>query len=234
MLTWGGGQPWQTIAMPQPALLVADDHPLFRAAVIQVIRGRFAEHAVLEASSANSLSAALAAHPEIELVLLDLMMPGTHGFSALLHVRGEHPQLPVVVISSNDHPRVIRRAQQFGASGFISKSASADQIAQALSDVLEGDTAFPSMEVELSEADAELAARLAQLTPHQFKTLLYVADGLLNKQIAQEMGVTEHTVKVHVTAILKKLGCHSRTQVAVLVRNLEADGGLPADDSALA
>nr|WP_312986215.1 response regulator transcription factor [Comamonas koreensis] len=220
--------------MSPPALLVADDHPLFRAAVVQVIRGRFGAFEVLEASSASSLSAALAEHPGIELVLLDLTMPGTHGFSALLHVRGAYPQLPVVVISSNDHPRIIRRAQQFGASGFISKAAAADAITAAIEAVLEGDTVFPSMAAELSQEDAELAARMAQLTPHQFKTLLYLADGLLNKQIAQEMGVTEHTVKVHVTAILKKLGCHSRTQVAVLVRNLEADGGLPTDDSALA
>ncbi len=220
--------------MSPPALLVADDHPLFRAAVVQVIRGRFGAFEVLEASSASSLSAALAAHPGIELVLLDLTMPGTHGFSALLHVRGAYPQLPVVVISSNDHPRIIRRAQQFGASGFISKAAAADAITAAIEAVLEGDTVFPSMAAELSQEDAELAARLAQLTPHQFKTLLYLADGLLNKQIAQEMGVTEHTVKVHVTAILKKLGCHSRTQVAVLVRNLEADGGLATDGSALA
>lgn len=220
--------------MSLPALLVADDHPLFRAAVVQVIRGRFGAFEVLEASSASSLSAALAEHPGIELVLLDLTMPGTHGFSALLHVRGAHPQLPVVVISSNDHPRIIRRAQQFGASGFISKAAAAEAITQVIEAVLEGDTVFPSMAAELSQEDAELAARLAQLTPHQFKTLLYLADGLLNKQIAQEMGVTEHTVKVHVTAILKKLGCHSRTQVAVLVRNLEADGGLATGDSALA
>ena len=215
------------MAMPTSAFLVADDHPLFRAAVVQIIRGGFPDSAVLEASSASTLSAALANHPEIELVLLDLTMPGTHGFSALLHVRGEHPQLPVVVISSNDQPRVIRRAQQFGASGFISKSASADDIARAIAAVLEGDTAFPLVAAAHSPEDADLAARMAQLTPHQFKTLLYVADGLLNKQIAQEMGVTEHTVKVHVTAILKKLACHSRTQVAVLVRSLEAEQSGP-------
>ena len=213
--------------MPSPAFLVADDHPLFRAAVIQIIRGQFPDYAVLEASSASTLSASLAEHPEIELVLLDLTMPGTQGFSALLHVRGEHPQMPVVVISSNDQPRVLRRAQQFGASGFISKSASADEIAQAIAAVLEGDEAFPQIAAAHSPADADLAVRLAQLTPHQFKTLLYVADGLLNKQIAQEMGVTEHTVKVHVTAILKKLGCHSRTQVAVLVRSLDAENNGP-------
>ena len=93
--------------------------------------------------------------------------------------------------------------------------------------MLEGDTAFPLVAAAHSPEDADLAARMAQLTPHQFKTLLYVADGLLNKQIAQEMGVTEHTVKVHVTAILKKLACHSRTQVAVLVRSLEAEQSGP-------
>lgn len=210
--------------MSPPALLVADDHPLFRAAVVQVIRGRFGAFEVLEASSASSLSAALAAHPGIELVLLDLTMPGTHGFSALLHVRGAYPQLPVVVISSNDHPRIIRRAQQFGASGFISKAAAADAITAAIEAVLEGDTVFPSMAAELSQEDAELAARMAQLTPHQFKTLLYLADGLLNKQIAYTLGLAENTVKVHVTAILKKLECHSRTQAAVLVKALEPEG----------
>ena len=220
--------------MRRSAFLIADDHPLFRAAMVQVVRGRFEGVDVLEASSASSLGDVLAANPGVELVLLDLTMPGTHGFSALLHVRGEHPQLPVVVISSNDHPRVIRRAQQFGASGFISKSAPAEDIVRAMEAVLDGDTVFPALAADRSEADADLAARLAQLTPHQFKTLLYLADGLLNKQIAQAMGVTEHTVKVHVTAILKKLGCQSRTQVAVLVRNLEADGGLTAEASGLA
>ena len=220
--------------MSEPTLLVADDHPLFRAALIHVLHERFAQFSTLEAASAQTLGTALAEHPEIELVLLDLAMPGARGFSSLLHVRGEYPQVPVVVISSNDHPRVIRRAQQFGASGFISKSAPAEDIVRAMEAVLDGDTVFPAMAADRSEADADLAARLAQLTPHQFKTLLYLADGLLNKQIAQAMGVTEHTVKVHVTAILKKLGCQSRTQVAVLVRNLEADGGLTAEASGLA
>ena len=179
-----------------PTLLVADDHPLFRAAVLHVLRERLPQFRTLEAASAATLGQALQDHPEVELVLLDLSMPGTRGFSALLHVRGEYPELPVVIISSNDHPRVIRRAQQFGAAGFIPKSA---------------------------PADAELAARLAQLTPQQFRVLLCLADGLLNKQIAATLGLAENTVKVHVTAILKKLGCYSRTQAAVLVKSLEAE-----------
>jgi DNA-binding NarL/FixJ family response regulator len=206
------------------AILVADAHPLFRAAVLHARRGAWPGAAVLEASSVATLTQQLAAHPETELVLLDLAMPGARGFSALLHVRGEHPELPVVVISSNDHPRVIRRAQQFGAAGFIPKSSPAEAIGGAVAEVLDGGTWFPALTAERSEEDALLAARLAQLTPQQFRVLLCLADGLLNKQIAHELGLAENTVKVHVTAILKKLECHSRTQAAVLVKALEPEG----------
>ena len=212
--------------MSESTLLVADDHPLFRAAVIHVLREALPQFAVLEAASAATLGAALQQHPEIELVLLDLAMPGARGFSALLHVRGEYPDVPVIVISSNDHPRVIRRAQQFGAAGFIPKSAPAEAIGTAVGEVLEGGSWFPPMAAERSQADAELAARLAQLTPQQFRVLLCLADGLLNKQIAHELGLAENTVKVHVTAILKKLECYSRTQAAVLVKSLETDGAM--------
>ncbi|ASI69692.1 DNA-binding response regulator [Diaphorobacter nitroreducens] len=209
--------------MPPPTLLVADDHPLFRAALIQVLHERFAPLQTLEAASAATLGQALQDHPEVELVLLDLAMPGARGFSALLHVRGEYPQVPVVVISSNDHPRVIRRAQQFGAAGFIPKSAPAEDMGAAIRAVLDGGSWFPPMAAERSEADAALAAKLAQLTPQQFRVLLCLADGLLNKQIAHELGLAENTVKVHVTAILKKLECYSRTQAAVLVKGLETE-----------
>ncbi|MEG0199170.1 MAG: response regulator transcription factor [Comamonas sp.] len=212
--------------MSDPTFLVADDHPLFRAALIQMLRERFALYKIVEAASAQTVGAAMQDHPEIELVLLDLAMPGARGFSSLLHVRGEYPEVPVVVISSNEHPRVIRRAQQFGAAGFIPKSASADDMAAALLAVLDGDNWFPSMAAERSEADAALAAKLAQLTPQQFRVLLCIADGLLNKQIAHELGLAENTVKVHVTAILKKLECYSRTQAAVLVKSLENDADI--------
>ncbi|MBF6631221.1 MAG: response regulator transcription factor [Comamonas sp.] len=209
--------------MSEPTLLVADDHPLFRAAVLHVLHERFPQFKTLEAASASTLGLALQDHPGVELVLLDLTMPGARGFSSLLHVRGEYPEVPVVIISSNDHPRVIRRAQQFGAAGFIPKSAPAEDIGAAIESVLEGGSWFPPMAAEQSVADAELAARLAQLTPQQFRVLLCLADGLLNKQIAHELGLAENTVKVHVTAILKKLQCYSRTQAAVLVKSLEND-----------
>ncbi len=213
------------LSAPVTTLLVADDHPLFRAAVIHVLRESLPSLQVWEAASAATLRAALQEHADIELVLLDLAMPGAHGFSSLLHVRGEYPDIPVVVISSNEHPRVVRRAQQFGAAGFIPKSAPADTMGEAIRTVLDGGNWFQPMAAERSEADAQLAARLAQLTPQQFRVLLCLADGLLNKQIAHELGLAENTVKVHITAILKKLECYSRTQAAVLVKGLEPESG---------
>ncbi|MFT3763598.1 MAG: response regulator transcription factor [Pseudoxanthomonas sp.] len=212
--------------MDAPVILVADDHPLFRAAVLHALREALPDATVFEAASATTLNQALEAQPQVELVLLDLAMPGARGFSALLHVRGERPEIPVVIISSNDHPRVIRRAQQFGAAGFIPKSAPAEAIGEAVAAVLDGGAWFPALTAERSEEDALLAARLAQLTPQQFRVLLCLADGLLNKQIAHELGLAENTVKVHVTAILKKLECHSRTQAAVLVKALEPEATL--------
>ena len=209
--------------MSEPTFLVADDHPLFRAALVQVLREHFAHYRIVEATSAQTVGSAMQEHPEIELVLLDLAMPGARGFSSLLHLRGEYPEIPVVVISSNEHPRVIRRGQQFGAAGFIPKSAPAEEMAGAIETVLEGGSWFPPMAAARSEADAALAAKLAQLTPQQFRVLLCIADGLLNKQIAHELGLAENTVKVHVTAILKKLECYSRTQAAVLVKSLEPE-----------
>ncbi|TAA36286.1 MULTISPECIES: response regulator transcription factor [Pseudoxanthomonas] len=218
--------------MTPPTLLVADDHPLFRAAVLHALASRFPGVATVEASSVSTLGVALEQHPDVALVLLDLAMPGARGLSALALLRGERPELPVVVISSNDDPRVIRRAQQFGAAGFIPKSSQVETIGEAVATVLEGGTWFPPLTAARSEADAQLAARLAQLTPQQFRVLMLVAEGLLNKQIAAALGLAENTVKIHVGAVLSKLGCRSRTQAAVMARSLELDD-VPSPDDAL-
>lgn len=204
-------------------LVIADDHPLFRTAVVHALRELTPEQAPVEASSLRSLEEAVHAHADIDLVLLDLNMPGARGFSSLVFLRGERPEVPVIVISSNDHPRTIRRAQQFGAAGFVPKSAPVSRMLEAVQTVMDGDVWFPQQAAENSEEDAALAAKLAQLTPQQVRVLMCMADGLLNKQIAYELGLAENTVKVHVTAILRKLECHSRTQAALLVRSLEPD-----------
>ncbi|MDE2220546.1 MAG: response regulator transcription factor, partial [Gammaproteobacteria bacterium] len=137
---------------------------------------------------------------------------------------GQRPELPVILISSNDHPRTIRRAQQFGAAGFLPKSAPLEHMLEAIRAVMDGGSWFPGSKAQRSDEDAQLAARLAHLTPQQMRVLMCMADGLLNKQIAHELGLAENTVKVHVTAVLHKLRCRSRTHAAVLVRALEAEG----------
>src|SRR5690606_32934854 len=176
-----------------------------------------------EVASVSALTEAVAEHADVDLVLLDLTMPGAHGFSSLVWLRGERPELPVIIISSNDNPRVIRRAQQFGAVGFIPKSAPVESIGAAVSAVMEGDTCFPPLAPVRSEHDAMLASRLARLTPQQIRVLLCMADGLLNKQIAHGLGLAEKTVTVRGAALLKKLESNSRSQAAVLLKTVEAE-----------
>jgi len=223
------GNDWQRDYMLPTKVLIADDHPLFRTAIRYTLGGAVPGIELIEASSLSTLEAALAAHIDLDLVLLDLNMPGARGFSSLLLLRSQAPEMPVIVISSNDHPRTIRRAQQFGAAGFLPKSAPVEQMHAAIASVMAGGQWFPDIKAERSEDDARLAARLAQLTPQQMRVLMCMAEGLLNKQIAGELGLAENTVKVHVTAVLRKLDCYSRTQAAVMVKALDAEGGMPDD-----
>jgi DNA-binding NarL/FixJ family response regulator len=209
--------------MDAARILIADDHPLFRAALSFGLRELFPDAQIFEAASFALLEAAVAHRPEVDLALLDLNMPGAKGLSSLIYLRGERPETPVLVISANDQPRTVRRAQQFGAAGFISKAAPMQVLQQAVRAVMAGDEWFPGEKAGKSEDDARLASRLAHLTPQQFRVLLRVADGVANKQIALHLGLAENTVKVHITAILRKLECSSRTQAAVLVKALATD-----------
>jgi DNA-binding NarL/FixJ family response regulator len=209
--------------MDAARILIADDHPLFRAALSFGLRELFPDAQIFEAASFALLEAAVAHRPEVDLALLDLNMPGAKGLSSLIYLRGERPETPVLVISANDQPRTVRRAQQFGAAGFVSKAAPMQVLQQAIRAVMAGDEWFPGEKAGKSDDDARLASRLAHLTPQQFRVLLCVADGVANKQIAFLLGLAENTVKVHITAILRKLECSSRTQAAVLVKALATD-----------
>jgi DNA-binding NarL/FixJ family response regulator len=171
-----------------------------------------------EAGSLDELTAALDRNREVDLVLLDLTMPGVQGFSGLLYLRAQFPEIPVAIVSAHEEPAVIRRAIEFGASGFVPKSLDIDQIGSALRAILSGDTWTPP-DTDLSAPEdqetSELVRRLASLTPQQVRVLMMVSEGLLNKQIAYELGVSEATVKAHVSAILQKLGVDSRTQAVI-------------------
>jgi len=208
-------------------ILVADDHPLFREALRHALGRAVPNATVIEADTVAALLDVAEQHPEAELLLLDLNMPGAQGFSALVQMRAHYPSLPVVIISANEDPIVIRRSIGHGATGFVPKSSTVDQMVEALQAVLDGDTWVPeSVDVEgtgLEAPEADVAARLASLTPQQFKVLTMLSSGLLNKQIAYELGVSEATVKAHMTAIMQKLGATNRTQAVVLSQRLALD-----------
>ena len=213
--------------MPALHILIVDDHPLFRSAICALLLDKLPHAEVAQADSFEALIAALDAHDELDLVLLDLSMPGALGLSVLIYLRNERPAMPVLVVSANDAPETIRLTCQFGAAGFLPKSAEPARMLATVRAVLDGGEIFPESAMAPNEADARLASRLAQLTPQQLRVLMALANGLLNKQIAYELGVSENTVKVHVSAILRKLECCSRTQLAVLVKGLEAGAGYP-------
>ena len=199
-------------------IIIADDHPLFRGALRQSVASIMPGARVMEASGMDELNATLSQERDVDLILLDLTMPGVQGFSGLMSLRAQYPELPVVIVSATEEPTVIRRAMDFGASGFIPKSIDIDSIGGAIQAVLAGDTWTPP-DVDLSATEdaetADLVRRLGTLTPQQVRVLTMLSEGLLNKQIAYELGVSEATVKAHVSAILDKLGVDSRTQAVI-------------------
>jgi DNA-binding NarL/FixJ family response regulator len=206
-------------------LLIADDHPLFRGALREAVSGVFADAAIGEAGTFEEVTDFLERGGEVDLVLLDLRMPGAQGFSGLMYLRAQYPALPIVVVSANDDPAVIRRCMDFGAAGFIPKTLGVEELRQVIARVLRGEVWTPP-DVDLSgggDADsAAMIARLSTLTPQQVRVLMMLSGGLLNKQIAHELGVSEATVKAHVSAILQKLGVESRTQAVIAAGKIEA------------
>jgi DNA-binding NarL/FixJ family response regulator len=205
-------------------LVIADDHPLFRGALREAVCGLFERVDIAEAGSFEEVTQLLERGAEVDLILLDLTMPGVRGFSGLMYLRAQYPSVPIVVVSANDDPSVIRRCMDFGASGFVPKTLSVDSMRGAISRVLKGGVWTPP-DVDLSTgADAEsaqLLVRLATLTPQQVRVLMMLSEGLLNKQIAYELNVSEATVKAHVSAILQKLGVESRTQAVIAASRIE-------------
>ncbi|AMM85675.1 response regulator transcription factor [Martelella lutilitoris] len=204
--------------MTGQTILIADDHPLFRSALKQAISGMATYYAVVEAGDFDGVQLAARENPEADLLLLDLAMPGVSGLSGLITLKAEFSSLPIVVISASDDDDTIRRSLALGASGFISKSAGIDELRNGIRTVLSGEIYTPENFEGGEETDPDIAdmlERLQTLTPQQSRVLRMLCEGLLNKQIAYELGVSEATVKAHVSAILLKLNVDSRTQAVI-------------------
>jgi DNA-binding NarL/FixJ family response regulator len=211
-------------------LVIADDHPLFRGALREAVSAQLTGVEIAEAGTFDEVAKLLdrggasGTSGDVDLILLDLTMPGVRGFSGLMYLRAQYPSVPIVIVSANDDPAVIRRCMDFGASGFIPKTLAVEPMRDAIARVLEGGVWTPP-DIDLTSAadadTAELMGRLARLTPQQVRVLMMLSEGLLNKQIAYELGVSEATVKAHVSAILQKLGVESRTQAVIAAAKIE-------------
>ena len=207
-------------------VIVADDHPLFREALGLALQKALGQVELVQAGNMDELQQVSGEDKSADLILLDLHMPGVQGFSALVYLRAHHPELPVCVISANNNHKVIQRAMDHGAAAFIHKSASVDQIREVLNTVLAGDIWQPTDEdpPDPHQDELEVAERLGELTPQQFRVLMMLAEGLLNKQIAYDLCISEATVKAHMTAIFRKLEVSNRTQAVLLVNQLAVEG----------
>ncbi len=207
-------------------ILIADDHPLFRGALRQALTGSPSAVSITEAGTFDEVNGKLGSGDTYDLILLDLNMPGMQGFSGLTYLRATYPQVPVLVVSANEDHQVMRRCLEFGASGFLPKTLGIDAMRLAISTVMGGGSWVPpdlDLTTPVDRETSDLVRRLASLTPQQVRVLMMLSGGLLNKQIAYELNVSEATVKAHVSAILTKLGVDSRTQAVIAAAKI--DGG---------
>ena len=207
--------------------LIADDHPLFREALKGALQSQFEDLTVFESESFDSTLAVLSEQDELDLLLLDLHMPGSGDLYGLIRIREDYPSLPIVVVSGSEDLSIISKVMAYGAMGFIPKASSTQDIAQGIETVLEGETWLPEKikdkVANIENEDRELAQQVASLTPQQYKVLQYLHEGLLNKQIAYELHISEATVKAHITAIFRKLGVYNRTQAVLIASKLQLE-----------
>ena len=215
--------------MIQPQkIIIAEDHPLFRQALLGALKPKLISTNWLEAETITELEQLLQDNGDSDLLLLDLNIPGAHGFSTLIHVRNHYPQIPVVVISAHEDHVTISKAMRYGAAGFVPKSTPVDNILSAIMTVLSGDIWLPEL-FQNSREDHEkcdVASRVASLTQQQYRILMMFAQGLLNKQIAYDLHVSEATIKAHATAIFRKLDVRNRTQAVIAIAQLDlSDSG---------
>jgi len=210
--------------MIQPEkIIIADDHPLFRQALLGTLKTKFVTTQWLEAQTIEELEHLLSQNCDSDLVLLDLNIPGAHGFNTLIHVRNHFPQIPIVIVSAYEDHDTISKAMEYGASGFVPKSTPVDEIFNAIQQVLIGEIWLPAKfkASEQSADNSNIAERVASLTQQQYRILMMFAQGMLNKQIAYDLNVSEATIKAHATAIFRKLDVRNRTQAVIAIGQLD-------------
>lgn len=205
--------------------LIVDDHPLFRQALRQVVRGEFPQMRIAEAETLAGARQALQDNDDVAFITLDMKLPDSEGFTGLMQMRNEFSHIPTIIVSTNSSDTTVQRAMAFGAAGYIPKCSSREDIAAALHAVTSGDSWTPPPSQAPADENAR-ARRIASLSPAQLRILMGLCQGLRNKQIAFQMGVTENTVKAYVTAMYRRLGVSSRTEALILARQMFSEEDL--------
>lgn len=207
------------------SLVIADDHPLFRSALINALRSEMPNVVITEAQDLASTLHCLRTVDDLDLLLLDLNMPGSGELFGLIRIRTDFPEIPIAVISGNDNVSLVAKIIEAGALGFIPKTSEPAEYVKAINTILHGDIWLPDqLQVELvnqPQSDIAMQHKVAELTPQQYKVLCYLHEGLLNKQIAYELSISEATVKAHLTAIFRKLNINNRTQAVLIASELK-------------
>ena len=216
-----------TIANQMTSILIADDHPLFREALKGALTHQHPDITIRESANLEATLEQLEMNDELDLLLLDLHMPGSDDLYGLIRIREDYPHVPVAVISGTEDLSIMSKVIGYGALGFISKASSPDMIETAISKILDGDIWVPAhlqgKIKDLTEEETSLAQKIAELTPQQYRVLCYLRDGMLNKQIAWELSISEATVKAHITAIFRKLEVTNRTQAVLVASKIKLD-----------
>ena len=207
--------------------LIADDHPLYREALVSALQLLFENVDLIQSDGLDSTLDALQQNSDFDLVLLDLNMPGCDNFYGLIRVTQDFPQIPVAVVSASDSVEVVSKVMSLGAKGFIPKATATQTIANALQQIMHGNNWLPEgmqsriEHIEHIKPIIDVARLVGELTPKQFQVLKLLQNGLLNKQIAFELNITEATVKAHISGVFRKLNVNTRTQAVLLLKNLD-------------
>lgn len=204
-------------------LLLADDHPLIREGLALAARVAMPELTIDSVGSIAEAEAAIARHKGYRLALLDLMLPDARGFSGFLRLQHALGEVPIVIVSARQQPELIEAARALGAAGYLSKALPLDETLASLRNILAGKAVFPPITGRVQADVGDARARIAELSGAQLRVLMALADGRLNKQIAGDLGVTEATIKAHLTAIFRKLGVNNRTQAILAIQPLLAE-----------
>lgn len=205
--------------------LIADDHPLFREALQAALNPFFDDMKIIESDSLSTTLKAIKNHPEIDLILLDLNMPGSDNYYGLTSVIDKSANTPVIVVSASDNEESVNIAMHYGARGYIPKTFNSRKMAHVIMTVLDGGRFIPEKYIDKIGVNApDLMTSIEYvkgLTPKQLRVLRCLKEGKMNKQIAEELFVTEATVKAHISSIFKKFNVSSRTQVVLLVDKID-------------